>query len=124
MDQVLSSKEIYESQVKKVREAGGLPKSNKTSYEEMKRFVEGGQYELTLDNTFQVGREMRVFDKILPLIFQRGWILIRAPEHTAASSPPTTHSASFGPTQSGAAASTLLDRGFGEQRYGSPSRHG
>jgi hypothetical protein len=82
MDQVLSSKERYESQVKKVREAGGLPESNKTSYEEMKRFVEGGQYELTLDNTFQVGQEMRVFDKILPLIFERGWILLRAPENS------------------------------------------
>jgi Protein of unknown function (DUF4238) len=65
---------------KKVREAGGLPESNKTSYEEMKGFVEGGQYELMLDNTFQVGQEMRVFDKILPLLFERGWILLRAPE--------------------------------------------
>ena len=82
MDQVLSSKEMYESQVKKVREAGGLPESNKTSYEEMKQFFEAGQYELTLDNTFQVGQEMRVFDKILPLIFERGWILLRAPENS------------------------------------------
>ena len=82
MDQVLSSKEMYESQVEKVREAGGLPESNKTSYEEMKRFVEGGQYELTLDNTFEVGQEMRVFDKILPLIFERGWILLRAPKNS------------------------------------------
>lgn len=82
MDQLLSSKEIYESQVKRVREAGGLPESNNISYEEMKRFVEDGEYELTLDNTYQVGQEMRVFDKILPLIFERGWMLLRAPENS------------------------------------------
>jgi hypothetical protein len=58
MDQVLSSKEMYESHMKKVKEAGGLPEENKVSYEEMKRFVEGGQYEKTLDNTFQISREI------------------------------------------------------------------
>jgi hypothetical protein len=44
--------------MKKVKEAGGLPEENKVSYEEMKRFVEGGQYEKTLDNTFQISREI------------------------------------------------------------------
>jgi Protein of unknown function (DUF4238) len=83
MDQVLATKERYEHQMRKIKEAGRLPEKNKVSYEEMKRFFEGGQYEVTLDNTFQVGQEMRVFDKILPLIFQRGWILLRAPEHSA-----------------------------------------
>lgn len=82
MDQLLSSKEMYESQVKRVREAGRLPESNNISYAEMKRFVENGEYELTLDNTYQVGQEMRVFDKILPLIFERGWVLLRAPENS------------------------------------------
>jgi Protein of unknown function (DUF1223) len=63
------------------------------------------------------GRAPRRLDVPPPIFFAR-------PNNPAASSPPTTHSASFGPTQSGAAASTLLDWGFGEQRYGSPSRHG
>jgi len=79
MDQVLSSKEMYESHMKKVKEAGGLPEDNKVSYEEMKRFVDGGQYEMTLDNTFQISREMETFNRVLPLIFQRGWMLLRAP---------------------------------------------
>jgi hypothetical protein len=52
------------------------------SYEKMKKFFEEGNYTVTLNNNFQISREISVFDKILPLLFQRSWVLLRAPANS------------------------------------------
>lgn len=82
MDNVLATKETYDRHIREVQAAGRLPEST-VGYEDMKKFVREGDYKITLNNNFQIGQEIRVFDKILPLLFQRGWMLLRAPVDSA-----------------------------------------
>lgn len=81
MDQVLTSKETYERHIREMKDAG-RGRELDVSYEQMKTFVEEGNYRITLNNNSQIGREIRVFDKVLPLLFQRGWVLLRAPANS------------------------------------------
>ncbi|HEX9470744.1 MAG TPA: DUF4238 domain-containing protein [Bradyrhizobium sp.] len=81
MDLVLQSKESYQHHLKSVREAGSvLPE---VDYERMKAFFESGAYRIEADRVSQIQREMQVFEQILPLIFKRGWVLLRAPASSA-----------------------------------------
>jgi hypothetical protein len=70
MDQVLSSKETYERQMKEMK-AAGRGRDLGVSYEVMKKFVRDGNYKITLNNNAQIAREIGVFDKVLPLLFER-----------------------------------------------------
>jgi Protein of unknown function (DUF4238) len=82
MDQVLSSKETYERQMKEMK-AAGRGRDLDVSYEVMKKFVRDGNFKITLNNNAQIAREIGVFDKVLPLLFERRWILLRAPSNSS-----------------------------------------
>jgi hypothetical protein len=45
-----------------------------------RRLVESGKYRLRLDQNYQISLELMLLDYILPLLFRRGWVLVRAPE--------------------------------------------
>jgi len=63
--------------VKKATEAGYLDPNITTTYEEMKKFVAEGNYTKPyLTNATSSSRSAHLQR---PLIFQRGWILLKAP---------------------------------------------
>jgi hypothetical protein len=79
----LATKEIYEADVAQAKQQGALPEDYDVSYDEMKTTFESGKYKLTLDQNYQISLELMLLDHILPLLFRRGWVLVRAPEGSA-----------------------------------------
>jgi hypothetical protein len=77
MDLILSSRESYERHVKATRAAGSVVPE--VPYEEMKKFFKSEQYRVEANREAQIEREMQVFENTLPLLFRRGWRLLRAP---------------------------------------------
>jgi hypothetical protein len=82
MDLVLQSPARY-AQQKEAMKAAGAEVSHDVSYEEMKAFFESGKYKIELATGYHVHQEIRLFDKTLPLLFKRGWQLLRAPKTSA-----------------------------------------
>ena len=80
MELSLATKERWEEQIAEVKAAGGLKDEPQISYEDMKRFVEKGDYKIDLRNEYQVGLELSTMDKILPILFERNWVLLKAPK--------------------------------------------
>jgi len=79
MSMALDSPERWESQIRQAKEAGFIDKDAVADYEGMKEFVEKEQYKIELLTTGQLQRELKLFDKILPLICNRQWMLFKAP---------------------------------------------
>jgi hypothetical protein len=79
MSLALATPERWAGQVKKAIEAGYLKPDADTDYEKMKAFVGGGEYRVETSTERHITLEMGTFDKILPLLFRRGWVLVRAP---------------------------------------------
>ncbi len=77
MDLILQSKQSYDGHVKRTRDAGSV--IPEVSYEDMKRMFDAGGFKVEANREYQIQQELKVFDKVLPLIFRRGWHLLRAP---------------------------------------------
>ena len=45
----------------------------------MRDFIENDEYKIEVSPATHLATELRIFDKILPLIFHRKWMLFRAP---------------------------------------------
>ena len=80
LDLVLATPERWEGQVKKAKAAGFIKAEATADYEAMKRFAEEDRYKVEVANERLIQLEVDTFDKILPLIFRRGWVLVKAPE--------------------------------------------
>jgi hypothetical protein len=78
MDLVLSSREMWESQVKKAQAAGFVAKDVETNYEDVKRGVENKDHQVQIPIEDHLLSEIHVFDHALPLLFERKWVLLRA----------------------------------------------
>lgn len=76
---LVSKKEVFEYQTKKAREAGYLNPENNSTYEEVKRFVEGGEYDIEFSPEGNLRIELETFDKILPVLGERIWSVFVAP---------------------------------------------
>jgi hypothetical protein len=83
LDVALSSPEIWNSQVKKAKEAGFMPADADADYEKMKKDYKPDNYKIELSNIESIRTEMDTFDHILPLLFARKWVLLKAPEGSA-----------------------------------------
>jgi hypothetical protein len=79
MDMVLASRERYEAQVRRAKEDGFMSADSNVDYETMCEFVENEQYRLETPPSTHLHMEMGIFEKILPLIFGRKWMLLKAP---------------------------------------------
>lgn len=75
---VTATPERWASQTRKAKEAGYLS-DVEVSYEDAKRFVDGGNYKIAVAPQRHLALELQTFDKLLPLIFRRKWLLLRAP---------------------------------------------
>jgi len=81
MDLILQSKQSYERHLKGARDSGTLlPDVN---YEDMKRMFDAGGFAVEANREYQIQQELQLFDKVLPLLFERGWHLLRAPASSA-----------------------------------------
>jgi hypothetical protein len=80
MSIVLATPERWAYQVRKATEAGYLRPDANTDYETMKEFVSRDEYTVDLSTGGHVAREMGAFDNILPYLFKRGWVLVKAPK--------------------------------------------
>lgn len=76
---LVSKKEIFEHQVMKAKEAGYLSQQNNSTYEEVKRFVEGGEYDIEFSPEANLRIELETFDKILSVLGERTWSVFVAP---------------------------------------------
>lgn len=75
----LSTEEIWESQMRQMREAGYPVKDNLT-YEEMKRFNNSKEYDIIIDQTHLIGMEFEMLDPVLACSVRRNWCFVSAPE--------------------------------------------
>ncbi|MDD5268047.1 MAG: DUF4238 domain-containing protein [Methylococcales bacterium] len=78
----LESKERWEVQEAQRKEENPEYVS-KVSYEELKEFFDSKKYEITLTNEHHIGNEMVMIKAILPYLYRRNWILVRATKDAA-----------------------------------------
>lgn len=81
MDLTLASKERWESQIRKMKEAGKVVNES-TTYEEAKRFHENKDYKITVAREHAIHMEFVGVDTILPYLDARNWLLIKATEES------------------------------------------
>lgn len=73
-----STPEIWQSQIKKAREAGYIRDDIEVDYKKIRDFVEDG-FDIEMPPQRSLALELETFDKILPYIFHRKWISYLAP---------------------------------------------
>lgn len=78
MDLTLATKERYESSFAKAARAGALRSDEILPYEQMRDFIDRGEYSISVSTTHHVGQELKLVDTVLPLLGQRQWLLVRA----------------------------------------------
>jgi len=83
LDVALSSPQMWDSQVKKAKEAGFMPADADTDYDKLKKSYNPDDYKIEVPNVENIRTEMETFDHILPLLFERKWLLAKAPESSA-----------------------------------------
>lgn len=82
MDMATATPEIYSAHLARAKLDGFVAADASDSYVEMRKFLESldrGEYRIETLPSMHVPMEMRTFEKILPLIFQRKWMLFKAP---------------------------------------------
>jgi hypothetical protein len=80
MGLLLATPERWARQTAKMKKGGYLPPDADTDYEKMKAFVREGEYRVETATERHITLEMGAFDKILPHVFGRGWVLVEAPK--------------------------------------------
>jgi hypothetical protein len=76
----LRSQETYDASVQEAKQQRALPAGYDVTYDEMKTAFDGGDLRLVLKNNAFVSLELQLLDHTMPLLFRRGWHLLRAPE--------------------------------------------
>jgi hypothetical protein len=79
MDLAISSPEIWATQVRNAKAAGFIKPDADTDYEKMRAFVKADAYDIVISPADHVITEVDVFDRVLPLFFERAWTVLRAP---------------------------------------------
>jgi hypothetical protein len=83
MAMTVATPERWESTMRGARENGYLRPEQDLSYEGAKAFVTDGQFELEIPNTRHVTSELETFDRVLTILFQRTWSLLRGPPNAS-----------------------------------------
>jgi len=81
MDLALASKERWESQVKRMKEAG-IEVNDAVTYEEIKEFHEGKEYDIEVAREHHIRMEFVGVEAILPFLAQRKWLLVRSTDES------------------------------------------
>lgn len=75
---LVSSKEIWEHQTRKMKEEG-VDLSEDVTYEDIKRFKDGKNYSINIDQTHMIGLEFELVPPILETLANRNWCFAAAP---------------------------------------------
>jgi hypothetical protein len=76
----LQSQATYDASVAEAKQQGALPADYNVIYDEMKAAFDSGNFKLVLENNALVSLELQMLDHVMPLLFRRGWHLLRAPQ--------------------------------------------
>lgn len=79
MSIALSTEDIWESQMRQMREAG-YPAKDDLTYEDLKRFNDSKEYDIIIDQTHLIGMEFKMLDPVLECSARRNWSFVSAPE--------------------------------------------
>lgn len=74
--------ERWEEARKAVRDELAAEGLDDITYEQAKKFVDDDEYDVSTNREYHIGMEFEVFDEILPIYFQRKWMLCRAADNT------------------------------------------
>lgn len=77
-DEAFASRDVYEQNLQKMRDAG-TPLSDKSSFEEMKRFHESGKYTIEILPPQYLSVEVAGMEAVLTTLAKRTWRLFLAP---------------------------------------------
>lgn len=78
MAMTMETKERWESQIAQVKADTGEDISNGKAYEEMKAFVEGQEYDITVKREHQIHMELIGMQQVTELLHMRNWTLVKA----------------------------------------------
>lgn len=81
MDLTLSSKEMWNSQTRKMRE-DGVRLNDDVTYEGVKQFFDSKKYTIEVAREHHIHMEFVGIDAILPTLLARKWLIVRAIERT------------------------------------------
>jgi hypothetical protein len=79
LDVAMSSRKMWESQIRKAKDAGYVAQDADTGYDKMKEGFNPDHYRIEVPNEENIRTEMGTFDHALPLLFDRKWVLLKAP---------------------------------------------
>ncbi|WP_146030267.1 DUF4238 domain-containing protein [Methylocella silvestris] len=79
MDLAAATPEGWAYQVRRAKEDGFLPADADADYEKMREFLNRDDFRIETETSMHLQMELQTFDKILPLIFSRRWMLFRTP---------------------------------------------
>lgn len=78
MQLALATPQRWATQIRKAREAGYIT-GDDVDYAQVKSFFDEGKYKIEVSTQRHLQLELNAFDKVLPYIVERKWILLRAP---------------------------------------------
>jgi Protein of unknown function (DUF4238) len=82
---MLATPERWAAQVKKIREAGYLKDVREVpelTYEQVKKFAREADFTVNVPTQRHIQLELQTFDKLLPILLERKWLLLRAPRES------------------------------------------
>jgi uncharacterized protein DUF4238 len=83
LDLMTATPQRWSSQIRKAKQSGVVGEDADMTYEEIRKFVQEGKFKIKLANARHLHLELSTFDAILPYIFQRKWLLLKAPRKSA-----------------------------------------
>lgn len=78
MKAALKEKDRYEESIRQARK-GGAPIRNDISFEDMKSFIERGEYNIAIDQTYLIGLELDAVPTVVEQLARRSWAFSSAP---------------------------------------------
>lgn len=78
MSVVLSSKQLFEAQVRKAKKAGFIDPDAVADYDDAKDFEERAEWRVELSREEHLRQEFKIHDAVLQQLGQRQWAIIRA----------------------------------------------
>lgn len=79
MDVATATPERWAAQVKQAQKDGFLPEQIDVDYQTMRKFIEHDEFNIITPTDTHLAMEMNALDGVLPHIFERKWLLFRAP---------------------------------------------
>jgi len=79
-EMIVSTREIWESTKGRMEEAGYKP-DHDVSYEDMREFINGGEYDIVTDRLVHIRLELETLEKVIHLLSARKWRLGILPDN-------------------------------------------